>query len=78
MCLWCKHENFIREMVPKTCDKKGRNRRREIEIRKEPLFRQGYSSKGLVIYYIIVESECVEIKLMELKIWNRTHTKHVF
>ena len=58
--------------------KKGGIEKGKIEIRKEPVCRQGCSSKVLVIFCITVESECTEIKLMELKFWNGTHTKHVF
>ena len=49
----------------------------KIEIRKEFVYQQGYSSKVLVIYCITAESESMDIKLMEMKLWNGTHTKYI-
>ena len=49
----------------------------KIEIRKEFVYQQGYSSKVLVIYCITAESKSMDIKLMEMKLWNRTHTKYI-
>ena len=58
--------------------KKGGIEEGKIEVRKEPIHQQGYNWKNLVIHCIIVESEFIAIKLMELKFLNGTHTKLFF
>ena len=49
----------------------------KIEIRKECVCQQGYSSKVLVIYCTSPESEKMDIKITKMQMWTGKHTKHV-
>ena len=46
-------------------------------MKKEFVHQQGYKSKFLVIYYITAESDSIDIKLIEMKLWNGAHAKCV-
>ena len=46
-----------------------------IHIKKEFVCLQGHEKKVLIIYRITIESEIMDSKLMEMKLWNRTHAK---
>ena len=50
---------------------------RTTETKKEFVRLQGRESRVLVIHSIAKENERMETKLMEMKLWNGTHAKHV-
>ena len=38
---------------------------------------QGCKSKALFIYSVMIESNKMDVKLMEITFWNGTHAKHI-
>ena len=63
-------------MVPKMHMKKLGIEEGKIELRKI-VRQQWYSSIVLVIHCVTSESEFMDSKLIEFKLWNGTHTNHV-
>ena len=71
------YENIVREMVPKYVEKELRIEEGKAETKKEFVRQQGHKSKVLVIYCVTAEIESMDVKLMEMKLWNETHAKCV-